>query len=663
MFKAACSAIILSLFFMISCQRSKTEKSEIAFWNQRLIDSSFRLLYKDCDTTRALHYFDSIADASGTIPVYPKASRFVLKANYYYFFTGQNQATAEMIDSALAMYNSPRLQNYYARTYVGLLLFGGQIAYRLNQYSKANEYYFRAKKLGDAYLSPCERTPFYYNIAMVLYRQQNFLASLNYFEQAYRLQQTCSPQTTAVVLQQQEIQDNIGLCYIQLKNDDSAQVHFGLALQIADQYRDSLGPVTMDKIYGVVYGNQAKLLMNKNRLDEAEKLSLKSIALNDRKGYEEEYAQAIKLQLADIYSRKKDLSSMFAVLKGMRDRMEQAGANQQLEWKRLMAAYYEQRGQHDSALGYLKNYFSLNDSIDRAQKLLTAADVTRQLTEKEQETQIAILRKDNELALASLAISIIISCMAIAIVYLIYTSYRRNKKNLLVLHALNKEIKNQKEAREEEARLHHKRITEAVIRAQENERSAIGLELHDNINQVLTTVKLHNEMVLDGLTEPQMILPSSINYLQNCINEIRSLSKRLSAPTLGKINLQESVKDLIESINETSKVRIRYQITGLTDTVIKKELHLGVYRILQEQLNNILKHSEASEVAVQLEQRQQAIHLLVSDNGKGFLEKNSKRGLGLLNMRTRAESLNGTFELESHTGGGCKIKVVLPCLQ
>jgi tetratricopeptide (TPR) repeat protein len=74
------------------------------------------------------------------------------------------------------------------------LLFGGQIAYRLNQYSKANEYYFRAKKLGDSHLNPCERTPFYYSIAMVLYHQQNYSASLKYFKQAYSLQETCSPQ-------------------------------------------------------------------------------------------------------------------------------------------------------------------------------------------------------------------------------------------------------------------------------------------------------------------------------------------------------------------------------------------------------------------------------------------------------------------------------------
>jgi signal transduction histidine kinase len=662
MFKPAI-CVVLILLLMVSCQKKKTEQSETLFWKQSLIDSSYKLLYADSDTARALHYFDSVMKEHDDVPVYPRASRFDLKANYYYFFTQDNVSTAAMIDSALALYNSPELQEQYPRTYVGLLLFGGQIAYRLNQYSKANEYYFRAKKLGDSHLTPCERTPFYYSIAMVLYRQQNYAVSLNYFKQAYDLQETCSPQTTAVVLQQQEIQDNIGLCYLQLKKDDSAALHFKNTLEIAERYKDSLGPATMDKIYGVVYGNQAKILMNQNRLADAEELSIKSIALNDRENYEMEFAQTIKLQLADIYRRKKDLSSMFAILEQTKSRLPLINPNQRLEWNRLMATYHEQKGQYDSVLTYLKTYSSLNDSIATAQKLLTDADVARQLKDKDQQMQIAVLKKDKEVALASLNVAIILSLMAMLIIYLIYFNYRRNKKHLHLLKALNKEINDQKAAREEEARLRHQLITEAVIRAQENERSLIGLELHDNINQVLTTVKLHNEMVLDGVGEPKAILPRCINYLQSCINEIRSLSKRLSAPTLGKISLQESVKDLIESINETSKVKITYEMSGLCEPLLKKEVHLGVYRILQEQLHNVIKHSEASEVSVQLEHKQETISLVVADNGKGFAISENKNGIGLVNMQTRAESLNGTFELESHPGRGCKIKVILPCFQ
>lgn len=656
MFRYPCCVLIL-LLSIVSCRKKQSETAQAGIWNREILDSSYSLLYKNKDTVTALHFFDSVAGHKNHLPVYLAAMRFTLKANYCYFFTTDNHATAALIDSALACYNGMEWQNRYPRNYVSLLLFGGQIAYRLNQYSKANEYYFRAKKLGDAHLDPCERKPFYYSIGMVLYRQQNYAASLNYFEQAYNLQATCA-QTTAVVLQQQEILDNIGLCYVQLKQDDSAMVHFNETIRVAERYRDSLGGQTMDKIYGVVYGNQAKVLMNKNRLAEAEQLSLKSIALNDREGYEQVFAQTIKLQLADIYHRKKQMPSMLAVLEGLSEKPLDAG--QRLEWKRLMGIYYEQTGKPGAAMACMKDYFSLSDSIANAQRLLTAADVARQLRDKEQQLQIATLTKDNEVVLTSLLVTLAFSCMALLIIYLVYYNYRRNKKNLVLQTALNREIQNQKAAREEEARLQHKKITEAVIGAQEQERSAIGLELHDNINQVLTTIKLYNEMVLGGLAEPQVILPRSINHLQNCINEIRGLSRRLSAPTLGKISLGDSITDLVNSINEMNKVKITCSISGVNNAVLKKELHLGIYRILQEQLHNVLKHAQASEVSVQLEQREKLIRLQVTDNGKGFVVSKAVGGIGLVNMQTRAENLNGSFKLQSQPGRGCKIEVVFP---
>lgn len=651
------------LLLSLSCsQNKKTEKEEIAFWKQSLVDSSYRLLYKYKDTTRALRYFDSLFRQTEGETVYPNATRFDLLANYHYFFTGDNYATAAMIDSALAVYNTEKLQSHYAHTYVGLLLFGGHIAYRLTQYGKANEYYFRAKELGDTYLSPCERAAFNYNIAMVLYRQQNFPASLNYFKQAYSLQQTCAPQTTAVVLQQQEIQSNIALCFIELKGYDSAMVHLDKALQIADRYKDSLGASTMEKIYGVVYGEKAKILMEKGRLEEAKTLCLKSIALNDREDYELENALGVKLQLATINYREKNLASMGALLQSVKTQIQSVAPQHQLEWKRLMAAYYEEVSQPHFAMPYLKDYFSLSDSLGRKQKELTAADITRKLRDKEQQLKIIGLQREKDSAQALLLMTIIFSCMAIAIIYLVYQNYRRGKKNIARLQILNEEIKAQKAAREEEAKQQHKLITEAVIRAQENERSLIGLELHDNINQVLTTVKLQNEMVLEGAVDPKLMLPRTLKYLQDCISEIRGLSKRLSAPTLGKISLEESVKDLIDSINATSKVKITHHFSGLNNEGLKKELHIGVYRILQEQLNNVLKHAEASEVYVSLERSADSIYLTVTDNGKGFVVQNNKNGIGLVNMQTRAESLNGTFQLESQPGEGCEMKLVLPCM-
>jgi tetratricopeptide (TPR) repeat protein len=467
MFKLAYVTLLITILFLVSCSRNtRTESEETTFWNARIIDSSYKLLHKNSDLSGALRYFDSSLQQSNNLTVYPKAARYGLIASYHYFFTSNNWETARMVDSALAFYNTPELQNHYPRAYVGLLLFGGHIAYQLSHYSKANEYYFKAKKIAEAHLSPCEKAAFNYNIAMVLYRQQNYGQSMNYFKEAFSQQETCAPQTAAVVLQQQEIQSNIGLCLSQLKKYDSATIHFNRALQIAETYKDSLGPATMDKIYGVVYGNKAKVAIAENRLKEAEQLSLKSIALNDRQGYEMENAMGVKLQLAEVYGKKKDLAAMFGVLKNLKVDMGQANSRRQLEWNRLMASYYENSHRPDSALHFFKNYSSLGDSLAEVQKQLAAADVNRRLREREQDLQIVMLKEDQRITLVSLWVTIIISCMALVIFYLIYQNYRRHKKNLAISLALNEEIGKQKAARMEEAKQRHKLITEAVIRAQ-----------------------------------------------------------------------------------------------------------------------------------------------------------------------------------------------------
>lgn len=201
-----------------------------------------------------------------------------------------------------------------------------------------------------------------------------------------------------------------------------------------------------------------------------------------------------------------------------------------------------------------------------------------------------------------------------------------------------------------------KAVTSAVIKAQESERSKLGLELHDNVNQVLTTVKLYNEMYLSGYCEDRSLLERSSKYLQECINEIRSISKRLSAPTLGKITLHDTVNDLVESINLTNKLQIRYFSEGLIDLNPSEDLHLGVYRIIQEGLNNIIKYAQANMAEIRLEYYDNLLHLMIADDGKGFDISAKRSGIGITNMKTRAENLNGVFSIHSKVGEGCLIE-------
>ena len=202
-----------------------------------------------------------------------------------------------------------------------------------------------------------------------------------------------------------------------------------------------------------------------------------------------------------------------------------------------------------------------------------------------------------------------------------------------------------------------KQITAAIIETQEKERSQLGLELHDNVNQVLTTIKLYNEMLLEGMGDRQDILNRSVKHLQHCINEIRSISKRLSAPTLGNICLDDSVKELVESINLTNRLDINYTVSGLEKCRISQDLHLAIYRIIQEQLNNILKYSEANKVTISLRFEKAKLTLLVHDDGKGFDMHKKRTGIGITNMISRAEHMGGSLIIESELNKGTLLKV------
>ncbi|HET7899203.1 MAG TPA: ATP-binding protein, partial [Flavisolibacter sp.] len=186
-------------------------------------------------------------------------------------------------------------------------------------------------------------------------------------------------------------------------------------------------------------------------------------------------------------------------------------------------------------------------------------------------------------------------------------------------------------------------------------------ELHDNVNQILTTVKLYNEMYLTGYVKDISLLEKSARYTQDCINEIRSISKRLSAPMLGRISLQDSIRELIDSINLTGRLEIVYIPEGVDQCCISQDLHLTVYRIVQEALNNIIKYSQAQVACIEVRLKKGQLHLVITDNGKGFDTTAKRTGIGITNMKTRAENLQGVFRISSAPGKGCEIDISFPC--
>lgn len=204
------------------------------------------------------------------------------------------------------------------------------------------------------------------------------------------------------------------------------------------------------------------------------------------------------------------------------------------------------------------------------------------------------------------------------------------------------------------------KLIKAAIEAQEKERSMIGRELHDNVNQVLTTVKLYTELSYHDEYTNKELLKRAIHQINYCIEEIRNLSRRLAVPKSDELGLEELVKDLVDTINITRRTSIKFISFGIKNREFKQELVTTIYRIIQEQLTNVIKYAQAKFVKVVVAGTQGDIAIQVQDDGIGFDLGEKSAGNGITNMITRAETLGGSLNLETSPGNGCTMTVEFP---
>lgn len=213
---------------------------------------------------------------------------------------------------------------------------------------------------------------------------------------------------------------------------------------------------------------------------------------------------------------------------------------------------------------------------------------------------------------------------------------------------------------EEEVRK-KREIIKAIMEAQEKERREISSELHDNVNQILTTCKLFLEIARNNPADARFI-DGCYQNIQLVIEEIRNISHNLTPYTLKDLGLAAALHDIVQKINQSGKLSIQLlSIENLEEEAISHDIKLAVFRIIQEKISNVLKHAHATELNIGLRVERGMIHLLLEDNGHGFDEKAIKRGMGLNNIQNRVEYYKGTFHLRTAPGEGCELRIVLPC--
>lgn len=206
-------------------------------------------------------------------------------------------------------------------------------------------------------------------------------------------------------------------------------------------------------------------------------------------------------------------------------------------------------------------------------------------------------------------------------------------------------------------------FTKQLINTQEAERKRIAGELHDSLGQKLLVIK--NKLLSEMKTQKENARLNELSGLtSDTLKEVRSISHNLHPYQLEQLGLTKAIESIIKNVSDSAKIVFRADIDKI-DSVFNQQSEINIYRVIQECMNNILKHSSASEVDISIKKSDNILSIHVFDNGKGFISEDHQnikegRGIGLLGISERVKLLNGKFDIDSSFGKGTLIHIDIP---
>ena len=219
------------------------------------------------------------------------------------------------------------------------------------------------------------------------------------------------------------------------------------------------------------------------------------------------------------------------------------------------------------------------------------------------------------------------------------------------------------EALTEQKLQQQKLIAQIAIQSQEKEKNNVATELHENINQILAVAKMQLDFSVHDITNTDLSIKKSYENIEKALQEIRKLSHSLATPSLKEYNLIEAINDLINDAASESNVKLKFKNNLKKGIKIPDEINVNIYRLAQEQLNNVFQHAKASTVKIQISSDEKGIYLLIEDDGIGFSMDETKFGLGLKNIEGRVKLYSGKLTVKTEAGKGCKLEIFLPVNQ
>lgn len=304
------------------------------------------------------------------------------------------------------------------------------------------------------------------------------------------------------------------------------------------------------------------------------------------------------------------------------------------EYYKLQAKIDEAKGNYKRALENHKRYLSIKDSVYQEKYDVKMAAMSSLYDLENKQNQIHLLEKDNDLKKSQLGGILLGSLLFIGIIIVFFI------------------LKHQKEKQKLQAL-----FSQQLIETQENEKQRISRELHDSVGQNILFIK--NQLSKTNANNDVSAILETVNQT---IAEVRNISKDLYPNQLEKYGLAAAIENLGEKVTESCGIFISADFQD-TEQYLSKDAMIHLYRIIQEAINNAVKHAAATALRITAEKKENKLHFLIQDNGKGFdksiLAKKQQSSFGLLSMEERVKILGGKLEIETALNHGTKLQFTL----
>lgn len=573
----------------------------------------------------------------------------------------------------------------------------GNIQARQQQYDKAKEFYEQSLLAAKTYQDTLGQSRAYLNIGNILYYQGNWNNAISWYLKSADLKNALQDQKGIA-----KIHSNIAAIYKQHKRYEESLRYYERSESYFSSIKDSvkLAETWMNEAILITFlNNPTKALnklhnalnvFNKNKLLKNQQLAEYNIALayTKLKDYKtaikylksaKEKAISLKEEHSLIY-----ITNLYGVCYFELKQYAKAISYYQQSYNlsKTIGALHEQKtalfglyettealGDFHKSLQWHKQYSAIKDSLFNTTKNVKLLELQEKYDTKLKEQEIFALKATNEkvtlentikkghlkLSLLGVIIGILTT---IVLSLLFYFRNKTQKAELIRTKEKNKEQINQLLQQQE---IH---TLETILKTQEEERKSIATDIHDNLGSYLATIKYQHEANKPIIAHSEE--SESFNQMSRLINdtysEVRSIAHRMATGIGFDFNLIAAIQKSVDRINAIKLIKVKFH--DLTNNLhIYHEAELALYKIVQELLSNVLKHSQATELTLQINNDEDYISLILEDNGIGFNPEEEFKGIGLSNISTRITSLNGQIEIDSYKGKGTTTLIRIPSNQ